>query len=97
MTDKEQKQQLTPEQEYMLGVLNKFNANPEDPTLSNAEKVLMGRILSAKQMVASLTKQMEDLNTTITKCQNDKNILMQQLLFAEGQSQGYEDSLLALK
>lgn len=90
-------QEMTPDQAYLQGVLEKFNTNPEDPTLVQSEKVLLGKIRGTQQTISELAKQVEDLNTEIRERQEKGNQLVQQLVHAQGQSQGYVDSLLALR
>lgn len=89
--------QLTPDQAYLQSILERFNANPEDPTLHDVEKVLLARIREVQQEVSKLTQEVEQLNTEIRERQEKGNALVQQLIHKQGQSQGYLDSLLALR
>ena len=89
--------QLSPEQAYLQGVLAKFNENPEDPTLHQAERVLLKKIRDVQQAIAEAAKQVEELNTEIRERQEKGNQVVQQLVHLQGQSQGYVDSLLALR
>jgi t-SNARE complex subunit (syntaxin) len=88
---------LTPEQLYFEGILKKFNANPNDTALSEAERVLLSKIKATQTIIADLAKQVEDLNTEIRERQEKGDQLIQQLIHAQGQSQGFVDSLLALR
>jgi len=92
-----QEQPMTPEQAYLQEVLGKFNENPADESLGETEKVLLAKIRTTQQSIADLAKQVEDLNTEIRERQEKGNGLVQQLVHLQGQSQGYVDSLLALK
>jgi len=92
-----QGQPMTPEQAYLQDILQKFNADPEDPTLQTAEKVLLTKIQTTQQNIADVAKQIEELNNEIRERQEKGNQLVQQLVHLQGQSQGYVDSLLALR
>ena len=88
---------VSPDQTYLQGVLKKFNENPEDPALAQAERVLLGKIRDTQKTLADLAKQVEVLNAEIRERQEAGNGLVQQLVHAQGLSQGYVDSLLALR
>jgi len=70
--------------------LAKFNANPEDPGLSEAERVLMGKIVLVQKDIAEKVNRVNELN-------KESQELTQQVVHLQGQSQGFLDSLLALK
>lgn len=93
----EQAQPLTTEQAYFQEVLEKFNTNPEDPSLQDVERVLLRKIKAAQQSISELAKQVEDLNAEIRERQEKGNQLVQKLVHLQGQSQGFVDSLLALR
>lgn len=93
----QEQRQLTPEQAYLEEILQKFNANPEDPTLGDAERVLLSRIQTVQRNIGDVAKQIEELNGEIRERQEKGNQLVQQLVHLQGQSQGYVDSLLALR
>jgi len=99
MTEQEVKQQapVSPEQAYFQEILEKFNTNPEDPSLKDVERVLLGKIQIAQKSISELAKQVEELNSEIRERQEKGNQLVQQLVHLQGQSQGYVDSLLALR
>jgi len=89
--------QLTPDQAYLQAVLEKFNVNPEDPTLQDVEKILLSRIRDTQHEISQLAQEVEKLNGEICERQEKGNQLVQQLVHKQGQSQGYVESLLALK
>ncbi|KKM23462.1 hypothetical protein LCGC14_1614970 [marine sediment metagenome] len=90
-------QSLTPDQLYLQGVLQKFNVNPSDPALNETERVILSKVKMTQQSISDLAKQLEDLNAEIRESQEKSNGLVQQLVHAQGLSQGYIDSLLALR
>ena len=90
-------QRLTTEQVYLQEVLEKFNTNPDDPSLQDVERVLLGKIKVAQKSIAEATKQVEDINAEIRERQERGNVVVQQLVHLRGQSQGLVDSLLALR
>lgn len=88
---------LTQDQAYLQEVLQKFNTNPEDESLKDVEKVLLGKIRETQEAISKISQEIEDLNTEIRERQEKGNGLVQQLVHLQGQSQGFLDSLLALK
>lgn len=84
-------------QTYLEDVLKKFNANPNDPSLDDVEKVLLRRIQEVHIEISNLSKQLEGLNKEIKERQDKGEQLVQQLVHLQGKSQGFVDSLLALK
>lgn len=80
----------TEAQQYLQGVLDKFNSNPEDPSLSAAERALMRKIADTQR---DLNEKVQKINELNQEAQN----LTQQVVHLQGQSQGFIDSLLALR
>jgi hypothetical protein len=85
------------QQMYLENILEKFNANPDDPSLGDIEKVLLRKIQEVHIKISNLSKQLEGLNKEIKERQDKGEPLVQQLVHLQGKSQGYIDSLLALK
>jgi hypothetical protein len=89
--------QLTPEQAYLQVILEKFNANPDDPTLQDVERILLIKIKEVQQTISEKAQEIEKLNAEIRERQEKGNVLVQQITHAQGQSQGYVESLLAVR
>lgn len=83
-------QAVSPSQAYLEAVIAKFNANPHDPELSDAERVLMGKIVATQKDISEKVNRVNELN-------KESQTLTQQVVHLQGQSQGFLDSLLALK
>jgi hypothetical protein len=94
MTDQNQ---LTQEQAYLQAILEKFNTDPEDPTLQHAEKILLTKIKEIQQFISERTKEIDALNIEIRERQEKGNAIVQKVVHAQGQSQGYLESLLAVR
>jgi predicted transcriptional regulator len=77
-------------QVYLESVLARFNANPEDPSLSVAERVLMSKIAASQKEISEKVQKVNELN-------QEAQQLTQAVVHLQGQSQGFLDSLLALK
>ena len=77
-------------QTYLQSVLDRFNVNPEDPTLSVAERVLMKKIAEAQKNISEKIQEVNKLN-------QEAQGLTQQVVHLQGHSQGLLDSLLALR
>ena len=85
------------EQLYLQSILDKFNTNPEDQTLTKVERTVLRRIMQVEQEVSELAKQAMDLQKEMEEKQNQMVGLNQQILHKKGQSQGLLDSLLAAR
>jgi hypothetical protein len=98
MTEEQQtSNNLNPDQAYLQDLLNKFNANPNDPTLDDTVKILLGQVIAVQQDVSSVSKQIEDLNAEIKERQDKGNQLLQKIIHKQGESQGYVTALLKLR
>lgn len=86
--------ELTPDQEYLNSILEKFNADPNDESLSETERVLLQKVMDVEKEVVELSEQFNTLAEEIKAKQEKAN---QQILLKKGQSQGLVDSLLALR
>ena len=93
MTD----QTLAPEQDYLREVLRKFNADPNDASLSEVEKILLNKIQGVQNEIAGLRQEVDKLNAEIRERQDKGTNIVEQIVHKQGQSQGYIDSLLALR
>ena len=89
--------QLTPEQAYLQSILDKFNADPNDSSLQDVEKVLLFKIKELQQLISEKAKEVDQLNSEIRERQEKGQSLVQQIVHAQGQSQGYIGSLLAIR
>jgi len=78
------------DQKYLQGVLEKFNTNPDSPELSVAERTLMRKIAESQRNINEKVQKINEINK---EAQN----LIQQVVHLQGQSQGFLDSLLALR
>lgn len=96
-TEEAPKPQLTPEQQYLQGLLDKFNANAEDPTLTHAQRALLGQVRAVTQELSQLFVQADEVNKEIQEGNSKLQNLQQQVLLKRGQSQGLVDALLALR
>ena len=93
----EEKTEVTPEQKYFDEVLTKFNENPNDETLTEPERVLLDKIRSAQKEMSDLATEFETNNKEVAERQEKGARMAQQLAHLQGRSQGYVDSLLALR
>jgi len=92
-----QEVQLTPDQAYLKGLLDMFNADPNSADLDDTAKMLLGQIQVVQQEIAELAKQIEELNGEIRERQEKGNGLVQQVVLKQGESQGYINTLLKLR
>lgn len=99
MIDIEQEKQvvLTEEQKYLQSILAKFNDNSADSSLTDIERVLLGKVAVIEKEVNTLVESFNNLNKEISEKQENMNVLNQQLLLKRGKSQGLIESLLALR
>lgn len=69
--------------EYIESIIAKFNANKEDPTLSESEKTLLAMVLAAENQIAESKNELFELQAKVNHLQS--------------QSLAFVDSLVALK
>lgn len=97
MVDQVQDTQMSPEVAYLNDLLKKFNENPDDPSLNPMVKFLLGQIRTSQQEVSDIMKQVETLNNEIRERQSKGEALIQQLNRKQGESQGYINTILAIR
>lgn len=85
------------EKVYLENALEKYNKNPDDPYLTETEKVLLRKITEIEKTKSELNKKYTDLKKEIEKIQERMNNIEQQCIYLGGQSQGVLDSLLTLR
>lgn len=88
---------LTPEQQYLQDLINKHNANAEDPTLTHAQRALLGQVRGVTQELSELFVKADEVGKEIQERNNSLQQLQQQVLLKRGQSQGLIDALLTLR
>lgn len=93
----EEKVVVSPEQEYFNQVLAKFNENPQDEALTEPERVLLEKIKTTQKEMSELATEFETLNKEVAERQERGAQLAQRMAHLQGRSQGYVDSLLALR
>lgn len=89
--------QLTPEQQYLRDLLEKFNVNPEDSDLDNTARVLLTQIKEVQKDIVELSQKIDELNGEIKERQERGAQLVQQVVHKQGESQGYVNTLLKLR
>lgn len=82
---------------YLQSALEKYNKNPDDPYLTEIEKVLLRKITEVEKMKSDLIKKYSDLKKEIEKIQKKMDDIDHQCRFLGGQSHGLLDSLLMLR
>jgi len=92
-----QQAQLSPAQKYLQSLLDRFNANPQDETLTPVQRALLSQVQAVTKEISSLVVQGEEVNNEIVERQNKLVQLNQQVLLKRGQSQGLVEALLALR
>ena len=96
-TNQEQTAELSEDNKYLQSVVDKFNADPNDPTLTTAEHVLIQKVVLVQKEVNDLAQQFVQLNNEVKEKQEQMATLNQQIVLKKGQSQGLIESLLALR
>lgn len=82
---------------YIEDVLKKFNENPEDESLTDAEKTLLGQVREVEKTVSEMAERINNLENEIGERRNKIAELSSNLLFAKGMSRGLTDALNLLK
>ena len=98
MTERIRDPMLTEEQTvYLQEVFDKFNADPFDESLKDFERLLMNKFQEVQEAIAKSSKEIDGVNEDINKLQDKGNSLVKRITHLRGQSQGFLDSLLALR
>ena len=84
-------------QEYLQGLVAKYNTNPNDNSLSEIEKTLLSKVSEVEKRVSALLQQAGELEKEINiKTQN--LVELRSLMVREkGKSDAFVEALLALK
>jgi FtsZ-binding cell division protein ZapB len=82
---------------YFKELVEKFNKDHNDPTLTPTEQFLLTRIVEVGKAIAELEEKIKTLNEEANEKMAQVNELSKQAINLQGRSQGYTDSLLALK
>jgi len=78
------------DEEYIQSVIERFNKNKDDETLSDAEKLLMNKVLETQ---ARMTETKDSLNKLNTDMQNLSTLLAT----LDGKVQGFFDVIVGMK
>lgn len=100
MTDtQEQKveQPVSEDNRYLQSVVDKFNTDPNDLTLTKPESILIQKVVLVQKEVNDFAQEYVKLSNEIKEKQDQMNTLNQQIILKRGQSQGLVESLLALR
>ena len=84
-------------QEYIQNLVAKYNANPNDETLSATEKTLLAKIAGVERKVAELFKQAEELEKEINAKTQSLMEVRNVVVRERGKSEAFLEALLALK
>jgi len=79
-----------PEEEYIQSVVERFNKNKDDETLSDAEKLLMNKVLETQTRMTETRASLNKLNT-------DMQNLSTLLTTLDGKVQGFFDVIVGMK
>ena len=90
-------QELNFEQQYLKELLDKYNADENDPELDVVTKLLLSQLKLAQRTISEKTREVDVLNTEIKERQEKGNGLVQQIVMKQGESQGYLNALLKLR
>ena len=88
---------LTPEQQYLDGLIKKYQANPDDPELLPLQRFLLGAVLKVEGEVKELMKKLDGLNEEIKVKQEGCAGVIQEINGKRGEANGYVNTLLAVK
>lgn len=94
--------------EYIELLLARFNANPEDESLTPIEKQLLSLAKEYQNKIASYNVRIQEIDSNIKRIKEEANKdinsnqvesseLTNKILYLQGQSQGLIDALVALQ
>ena len=85
------------EQKYIKDIAERFNANPNDESLTTTERTFLIKIKDVEQKALELVKQAKVINDEIIAKKEQLNELNKEILCNKVESQAFVKSLLALK
>ncbi|KKM66172.1 hypothetical protein LCGC14_1483850 [marine sediment metagenome] len=97
MTDMNKEIKLSPDEIYLNGLLEIFNADPKSTKLDDTTKILLGQIRGTQQEIVGLSQQIDKLNNGIKELRDKGNELVEKLILKKGESQGYVNILLKIR
>jgi len=84
-------------QEYLQELVAKYNANPNDETLSEVEKVLLAKVAEAEKNLNTLVQQATELEKEINSKSQSLADLRATMVREKGKSDAFVEALVALK
>jgi len=84
-------------QEYLQELVVKYNANPNDETLSEVEKVLLTKVAEAEKNLNTLLQQATDLEKELSAKSQSLSDLRATMVREKGKSDAFVEALVALK
>jgi len=84
-------------QEYLQALVAKYNANPNDETLSEVEKVLLAKVAEAEKNLNGLVQQATELEKDINSKSQSLADLRATMVREKGKSDAFVEALVALK
>ena len=97
MTDMNKEIKLSPDEIYLNGLLEIFNADPKSTKLDDTTKILLGQIRGTQQEIVGLSQQIDKLNNGIKELRDKGNELVEKLILKKGERQRYVNILLKIR
>ena len=82
---------------YLVETFEKFNSDPNSPSLTENEKILLNALKQVKMQAVELEKEIDKLNKEILERQQQGDRLYKQLMRIHGQVEAFSASLLILR
>lgn len=82
---------------YLQSTIEKYKGNPNDASLSQAEKMLLQQAFTKEANINRLLEQAKTIQEDIENKRKQLQLLDQQVVFERGQMTGLIDALLSLK
>lgn len=82
---------------YVGELIDKFNKDKNDPTITESERVLLNQILQLNMGISELSKKAEGIMKDIDEKQGSLQELNGEILMLRGQVRGVTNSLILLK
>lgn len=84
-------------QEYLQSLIALYNANPNDGSLSDVEKTLLGKVAEVEKRVVGLLDQAGELEKEINAKTQSLVELRSMMVREKGKSDAFVEALIALK
>lgn len=84
-------------QEYLKDLVTKYNANPNDATITDNERLFLGKIQEVEKKIGGFMQQIEAIEKEMNQKTQQMVELRSLIMKERGRSDAFVESILALR